>query len=211
MVDFRKAFRRSSGIATAKVSGFTVKVQYPTLRAVKRMFAPYFFRMRSCTGIGVAVPPSYLEPIGAQISDGAQPALRHRSGHCSVALVSGRSEITCLSTLSGWRDHAGERAETGHAPPRGATRRRACCDAHDASARSATYPMKDAGRFDCLNLRNAGWLVSKVSGKHSCRNAWLATRRFMADYESIRASEGRGSYKCRLLPRASLPRSFRPS
>ncbi len=28
---FRKAFRRSSGMATAKVSGFSVKVQYPTL------------------------------------------------------------------------------------------------------------------------------------------------------------------------------------
>jgi ubiquinone/menaquinone biosynthesis C-methylase UbiE len=62
---FRKAFRRSSGIATAKVSGFTVKVQYPTLRAVKRMFAPYFL-LRSCTGIGVAVPPSYLEPLACK-------------------------------------------------------------------------------------------------------------------------------------------------
>jgi hypothetical protein len=38
-----------------------VKVQYPTLRAIKRMFAPYFL-LRSCTGIGIAVPPSYLEP-----------------------------------------------------------------------------------------------------------------------------------------------------
>jgi ubiquinone/menaquinone biosynthesis C-methylase UbiE len=59
---FRKAFRRSSGIATARVGGFTVKVQYPTLRAIKKMFAPYFL-LRSCTGIGVAVPPSYLEPL----------------------------------------------------------------------------------------------------------------------------------------------------
>jgi SAM-dependent methyltransferase len=60
--EFRKAFRRCSGFATVKVGEFTVKVNYPTLRAVKRMFAPSF-RMRSCTGIGVAVPPSYLEPI----------------------------------------------------------------------------------------------------------------------------------------------------
>jgi ubiquinone/menaquinone biosynthesis C-methylase UbiE len=58
---FRRAFRRSSGMATAKVDGFSVKVQYPTLRAIKRMFAPYFL-LRSCTGIGIAVPPSYLEP-----------------------------------------------------------------------------------------------------------------------------------------------------
>lgn len=59
---FRKAFRRFSGFAAVKVGDFTVKVNYPTLRAVKKMFSPYF-RMRSCTGIGVAVPPSYLEPI----------------------------------------------------------------------------------------------------------------------------------------------------
>ena len=57
----RKAFRRFSGIANAKVDGFTVKVHYPTLRGVKKMFSPYF-SLRSCTGIGVAVPPSYLEP-----------------------------------------------------------------------------------------------------------------------------------------------------
>jgi ubiquinone/menaquinone biosynthesis C-methylase UbiE len=59
---FRKAFRRSSGFATVKMGEYAVKVHYPTLRAVKKMFSPYF-RMRSCTGIGVAVPPSYLEPI----------------------------------------------------------------------------------------------------------------------------------------------------
>ncbi len=58
----RKAFRRSSGSATVKVGNFSVKVNYPTLRAVKRSFSSYF-RMRSCIGIGVAVPPSYLEPM----------------------------------------------------------------------------------------------------------------------------------------------------
>jgi ubiquinone/menaquinone biosynthesis C-methylase UbiE len=60
--EFRKAFRRSSGIATAKVGSFSVNVQYPTLRAMKKMFAPYFL-LRSCIGIGVVVPPSYLEPL----------------------------------------------------------------------------------------------------------------------------------------------------
>lgn len=59
---FRKAFRRCSGIAAVKMGDFTVKVNYPTLRAVKRSFSS-FFRLRSCTGIGVAVPPSYLEPF----------------------------------------------------------------------------------------------------------------------------------------------------
>jgi SAM-dependent methyltransferase len=63
--EFAKAFRRCSGFATVKVGGFTVKVNYPTLGAVRKMFAPSF-RMRSCTGIGVAVPPSYLEPLMRQ-------------------------------------------------------------------------------------------------------------------------------------------------
>jgi ubiquinone/menaquinone biosynthesis C-methylase UbiE len=59
---FREAFRRTSGIAHATVRGYKVKVHYPTLRAVKQAFSPWF-RLRSCTGIGVAVPPSYLEPL----------------------------------------------------------------------------------------------------------------------------------------------------
>jgi ubiquinone/menaquinone biosynthesis C-methylase UbiE len=59
---FRKAVRRFSGFATVKVGSYTVKVNYPTLRAVRRSFSS-FFRMRSCIGIGIAVPPSYLEPI----------------------------------------------------------------------------------------------------------------------------------------------------
>lgn len=59
---FRKAFRRCSGFATVTVANFTVKVNYPTLGAVRKSFSS-FFRMRSCVGIGVSVPPSYLEPI----------------------------------------------------------------------------------------------------------------------------------------------------
>jgi SAM-dependent methyltransferase len=59
---FRKAFRRCSGIATVKVEGVIVQVRYPTLRAVRRSFSS-FFRMHSCTGIGITVPPSYLEPL----------------------------------------------------------------------------------------------------------------------------------------------------
>ena len=59
---FRKAFRRSTGIATVNAGDCAVKMHYPTLREVRRLFSPSFL-MLSCTGIGVAVPPSYLEPI----------------------------------------------------------------------------------------------------------------------------------------------------
>jgi hypothetical protein len=57
-----RAFRRSLGIATVKVDDCVMKIHYPALREVRKLFSP-FFRMRSFTGIGVAVPPSYLEPI----------------------------------------------------------------------------------------------------------------------------------------------------
>jgi hypothetical protein len=58
----RKAFRRSAGVATVNVGDCAVKMHYPTLREVRKLFSPSFL-MLSCTGIGVAVPPSYLEPI----------------------------------------------------------------------------------------------------------------------------------------------------
>jgi hypothetical protein len=59
---FRKAFRRSFGIATVRVGGCAIKIHYPGLREVRKLFSPSFL-MRSCRGIGIAVPPSYLEPI----------------------------------------------------------------------------------------------------------------------------------------------------
>ena len=58
--NFRKAFRRCSGHATAKVGEFTVDVYYPTIRELQTLFSPSFV-MRSCAGIGVTVPPSYVE------------------------------------------------------------------------------------------------------------------------------------------------------
>jgi ubiquinone/menaquinone biosynthesis C-methylase UbiE len=56
----RKAFRRCSGHTTAKVGEFTIDVYYPTVYKIRKLFSPYFV-MRSCTGIGIAVPPSYVE------------------------------------------------------------------------------------------------------------------------------------------------------
>jgi hypothetical protein len=59
---FHKAFRRSYGIGTVKVGDSPIKAHYPSLKEVTKLFLPAFL-MRSCTGIGVAVPPSYLQPI----------------------------------------------------------------------------------------------------------------------------------------------------
>jgi ubiquinone/menaquinone biosynthesis C-methylase UbiE len=56
----RKSFRRISGRTTANIGAFSVNVYYPTLREIRRSFSPWF-RLRSIKGIGVTVPPSYLE------------------------------------------------------------------------------------------------------------------------------------------------------
>jgi ubiquinone/menaquinone biosynthesis C-methylase UbiE len=57
---FRKAFRRCSGHATAKVGEFSVDVYYPTVRKLQQLFSPHFV-LHSYMGIGVTVPPSYVE------------------------------------------------------------------------------------------------------------------------------------------------------
>jgi ubiquinone/menaquinone biosynthesis C-methylase UbiE len=57
---WRKALRRCKGYTEVTIDGAQFTVYYPTLREIRRSFAPDF-RLDSCTGIGVAVPPSYLE------------------------------------------------------------------------------------------------------------------------------------------------------
>ena len=57
----RKSTRRWSGRSTATLNGVTVTVHYPTVRALSAAFAPHF-ALRRMTGVGIFVPPSYLEP-----------------------------------------------------------------------------------------------------------------------------------------------------
>jgi len=58
-----EAFRRfhSDGVSARVADGAFVRVRYPSVRILSRAFAPEF-RLKSVQGIGVAVPPSYLEP-----------------------------------------------------------------------------------------------------------------------------------------------------
>jgi ubiquinone/menaquinone biosynthesis C-methylase UbiE len=58
--NFRKASRRCSGHAIARVGEFTVDVYYPTVRQLQTLFSPSFV-LRSCSGVGVTIPPSYVE------------------------------------------------------------------------------------------------------------------------------------------------------
>ena len=58
-----KAFRRfhRGGVTARLAEGATVRVHYPPIRLLDRAFGPEF-RLVSIKGIGVSVPPSYLEP-----------------------------------------------------------------------------------------------------------------------------------------------------
>ena len=58
--DFRRAFRRMRARTDATVGGQVVRVWYPTLRQLRAAFSSWF-TLQSCVGIGVAVPPSYVE------------------------------------------------------------------------------------------------------------------------------------------------------
>lgn len=57
---FSTAFRRCRGFAEAKLAHRALPVYYPTLRSIRGSFRGKF-RLHSVTGIGVAVPPSYME------------------------------------------------------------------------------------------------------------------------------------------------------
>jgi SAM-dependent methyltransferase len=56
----RKAFRRFSGRATARLGESIITVSYPTVGDVQRFFAPWFVLERR-SAIGLFVPPSYVE------------------------------------------------------------------------------------------------------------------------------------------------------
>ncbi|HTS35902.1 MAG TPA: class I SAM-dependent methyltransferase [Candidatus Solibacter sp.] len=57
-----KAFRRlkREGVDARLADGALVHVRYPSVKAVAHAFGPHF-RLRSIKGIGIAIPPSYLE------------------------------------------------------------------------------------------------------------------------------------------------------
>ena len=60
----QKAFRRlqRDGVSAQIADGAVVQVHYPTVRQIACVFAPEF-RLKSIRGIGVAVPPSYVEKL----------------------------------------------------------------------------------------------------------------------------------------------------
>jgi hypothetical protein len=55
-----RAFERLGKGSARAVDGGILKVRYPTLNRIARAFGPGF-RLRRWEGIGIAVPPSYME------------------------------------------------------------------------------------------------------------------------------------------------------
>jgi ubiquinone/menaquinone biosynthesis C-methylase UbiE len=56
----KEAFRRWPGRARTALGERVVEVHYPTIRHLRTVFAPWF-SLRSTIGVGVVVPPSYME------------------------------------------------------------------------------------------------------------------------------------------------------
>jgi SAM-dependent methyltransferase len=63
--EFSKATRRWSGHVASSISGRPVDVWYPRVPQIRSAFAPHF-QFVSVTGIGVAIPPSYVESWAQQ-------------------------------------------------------------------------------------------------------------------------------------------------
>jgi ubiquinone/menaquinone biosynthesis C-methylase UbiE len=60
--EFAKALRRfdRAGVEARLGGSAVIKVHYPSVRSIRRVFAPEI-RLKTIRGIGIAVPPSYLE------------------------------------------------------------------------------------------------------------------------------------------------------
>ncbi|HEV2352003.1 MAG TPA: class I SAM-dependent methyltransferase [Terriglobia bacterium] len=69
-----KAFRRFRPVASANLAeGKMFPVYRHSVRSLKSAFAPYF-RFKGRKGVGISVPPSYVEPLASRIPRGMAAA-----------------------------------------------------------------------------------------------------------------------------------------
>ena len=66
--DLARAFRRWGGRARGSLGSIALEVRYPTVRQLRRYFAPSFV-LRRRRGIGITVPPSYVEHLARRYPD----------------------------------------------------------------------------------------------------------------------------------------------
>jgi hypothetical protein len=94
----RKAFRRlSSKAATVQLSGgISIQIHYTGVRKLKRIFAPGF-RLLRWQGIGITVPPSYLEPLAQRFPRALKLGARVDGLLGSCPLVRGTADHILLT------------------------------------------------------------------------------------------------------------------
>jgi ubiquinone/menaquinone biosynthesis C-methylase UbiE len=73
--DVSRAFRRWSGHASGSLGTVKLQIWYPTMRQLALYFAPSFVLQRR-RGIGVAVPPSYVEHLARRYPNALSGLLR---------------------------------------------------------------------------------------------------------------------------------------
>jgi ubiquinone/menaquinone biosynthesis C-methylase UbiE len=95
--NWKKAFRRLrlGGGAAQLAEGTALPVYYPQVGTLARLFSPHF-QLRRWSGVGVAVPPTYLEPMSRRFPGilgvlaeadrwmGACPVLRCLADHALI-------------------------------------------------------------------------------------------------------------------------------
>jgi ubiquinone/menaquinone biosynthesis C-methylase UbiE len=93
----KKAFRRLrfGGDIEQLTEGIEVRVYYPAVSTLAQLFSPHF-KLRRWTGVGVTVPPTYLEPVTCRFPRvlrvlaeadrwiGACPVLRGLADHALI-------------------------------------------------------------------------------------------------------------------------------
>lgn len=72
---FKKALRRfqRDGVAAKLGDGAIIQVHYPSVRTIRDAFAPEFC-LKGIRGIGVAVPPSYVEALAGRFPNAVKMA-----------------------------------------------------------------------------------------------------------------------------------------
>ena len=84
--EFSTATRRWNGHVASSISGRPIDVWYPRAPQIRRAFSPHF-QFISATGIGVAIPPSYVESWAQQ----------HRRTFSALAMIdSWINHLPCL-------------------------------------------------------------------------------------------------------------------
>jgi ubiquinone/menaquinone biosynthesis C-methylase UbiE len=93
----RKAFRRwhPAGVTAELAPGRRVQVRYYSVRSLAHIFEP-LMRLRSWRGVGLTVPPSYVEPAAARFSSLLSLAERSDRLLASCPVIRGFSDHVLL-------------------------------------------------------------------------------------------------------------------